>query len=333
MKIAIIGGGWVGCHLAYKLKDYYNVTIFEKNETLFRETSYNNQNRLHFGFHYARSYETRELCKDTFDKFITDYGFSIEDVENNCYCVPNNHSIIDFETYVKIFDGFEHSGITLNLNNVGGCVNTKEKYINFKKCYNFFNEQLRNIVINKKITSKKLNTLSQEYDLIIDSTNNHLRFNNNGDNFFELATCLIYEKTGVTDFGALTMVDGNLFSIFPYENNLYTLTDVEFTPIKKFKTVNQLEKYKKKINSEFINKRVSLFENKVLKYFTEFKNNFKFKGYFLSTKSKIINESSTRYPIIMKNNNVISCFTGKIQGIYIIEDFVKNTIKEISDRS
>ena len=35
MKIAIIGGGWVGSHLAFKLKNIYDVTIFEKNLDLF----------------------------------------------------------------------------------------------------------------------------------------------------------------------------------------------------------------------------------------------------------------------------------------------------------
>ena len=38
MKIAIIGGGWVGCHLAYKLKEKHDVILYEKNEFLFEET-------------------------------------------------------------------------------------------------------------------------------------------------------------------------------------------------------------------------------------------------------------------------------------------------------
>ena len=44
MKIAIVGGGWVGCHLANKLKKNHNVTLFERTETLFTETSFFNQN-------------------------------------------------------------------------------------------------------------------------------------------------------------------------------------------------------------------------------------------------------------------------------------------------
>ena len=72
MKIGIIGGGWVGCHLANKLKENHEITIFEKNKTIFSETSIKNQNRVHEGYHYARSYNTRELCKNTLNKFINE---------------------------------------------------------------------------------------------------------------------------------------------------------------------------------------------------------------------------------------------------------------------
>jgi len=88
MKIAIIGGGWVGCHLAYKLKNNHDITVFEKDKKIFNGTSYKNQNRLHYGYHYARNHKTRELCKSTFYKFIDDYGFCVTDILKNFYCVP-----------------------------------------------------------------------------------------------------------------------------------------------------------------------------------------------------------------------------------------------------
>ena len=47
-KILIIGGGWVGCHLAYSFRNDFDVVIFEKEKSLFTKTSYINQNRLHF---------------------------------------------------------------------------------------------------------------------------------------------------------------------------------------------------------------------------------------------------------------------------------------------
>ena len=104
MNICIIGGGWVGCHLANKLKNKHNIIIYEKNDKLFNESSSNNQNRLHLGFHYARNHETRELCRNTYDRFLDDYGFMVSKLDKNCYCIPQKKSIIDYQTYKKIFN-------------------------------------------------------------------------------------------------------------------------------------------------------------------------------------------------------------------------------------
>lgn len=331
MKIAIIGGGWIGCHLAYKLKDNHEIKLFEKNENIFRETSYNNQNRLHLGFHYARNYKTRELCKSTFEGFLNDYDFSVSNVDKNCYCVPKNKSIIDYETYLKIFEEFEYNKIDVNLINIEGCINTKEKHINFKKCADFFMKELGDLIVHEKITKRKLHKLSQNYDLVIDATNNSLGVNNGKNVFYELTISLLYEKINNTDFDSITMVDGNLFSLYPYSENTFTLTDVEYTPIKKFKSMKNLNRYKKKINDLYVDCRKKLFEEKVLIYYPKFLNDFKYKRHFLSIKSKIEDDSSSRYPVIIENDNIISCFTGKIQGIYIIEEYVISKINSIKN--
>jgi hypothetical protein len=73
-------------------------------------------------------------------------------------------------------------------------------------------------------------------------------------------------------------------------------------------------------------------ENKVKNYLEDFEKHFKYEGYFLSTKSKIVDCSDDRYPIIQKDENIISCFTGKIQGIYIIEDYIKKEINRYERR-
>ena len=50
IKIAIIGAGWFGCHIGYKLKKKnFNIQIFEKGKDIFENASGNNTNRLHLG--------------------------------------------------------------------------------------------------------------------------------------------------------------------------------------------------------------------------------------------------------------------------------------------
>jgi glycine/D-amino acid oxidase-like deaminating enzyme len=59
-RVGIIGGGWYGCHVASVLREQgFDVIIYERNSQLFSEGSRWNQFRLHQGFHYARSWNTR----------------------------------------------------------------------------------------------------------------------------------------------------------------------------------------------------------------------------------------------------------------------------------
>jgi hypothetical protein len=328
MKIAIIGGGWVGCHLTKKLKDNHKVFLYEKNNELFNETSYNNQNRLHLGFHYARNSKTRKLCKNSFEKFISEYGFLIKDIKKNLYCVPKNKSLIDFETYIKIFDDYDYELVESDLPSIEGCVNTNEKHINFEDAKTYFNVLLKDNIIQKNITKDEIKKLKQDYDLVINCTNNTLKPKKKDNHFFELTISFLYEKINDDFFDSLTLVDGSLFSIYPYKNNLYTVTDVEITPIKKFKSVESLNNFRKNINTNHINDKKNKIEKKISVIYPNFLDNFNYSSYYLSVKSKIKNDSDDRSPFIETDENFINIFTGKIQGIYLIEDYIQTLIKE-----
>ena len=74
MNICVIGAGWFGCHIASKLiDDGHDVRIFEKESSIFSNASGNNQNRLHQGFHYPRSFLTRKMSYEGYKKFIKQY--------------------------------------------------------------------------------------------------------------------------------------------------------------------------------------------------------------------------------------------------------------------
>jgi hypothetical protein len=323
-KILIIGGGWIGCHLYLKLRDKYDVTMFEKNDFLLSESSFYNQNRLHIGFHYPRNYETRELCKLTFDRFKDDYLDFLKPVDKNIYCVPKNESIIDYKTYIDIFRDFDFDFFECSeVKNIEGSIKVGEMYIDNIKVKNYFNDEIN--FIKKEVDINNIGLLCNEYDFVINCTNNQI-CKQNSDSFYELTISLVYKKIKETTFDSITLVDGNLFSLYPYQQDLWTLTDVEFTPIEKFKSIEDLNEYKHNLADDEINKRIKLFESKVEYFFPNFKEHFTYVDYFTSIKSKIFSKSDSRYPIINKDKNLISCFTGKIQGIYIIEDYIKKTL-------
>ena len=77
-SIAIIGGGIFGALNAIKLNEFgHNVTILERSEDLLKGASFNNQNRLHLGFHYPRDDETARQCIRGYDSFKKTFRSSI----------------------------------------------------------------------------------------------------------------------------------------------------------------------------------------------------------------------------------------------------------------
>ena len=88
MRIAIIGAGWYGCHLALSLKEAgYDVTLYEKNEEIFSGISGNFGIRLHAGPHYPRSLKTRETCRRGFDAFKARYPDLVVPHEYSIYAL------------------------------------------------------------------------------------------------------------------------------------------------------------------------------------------------------------------------------------------------------
>jgi hypothetical protein len=160
--------------------------------------------------------------------------------------------------------------------------------------------------------------MSNEFDLIINCTNNSIK-DFTEKTYNELCIVLLYRKKRQTDFDALTLMDGQFFSIYPYQNDIYTVTDVEYTPI--YQSENIIFNY----NID-LNQRIKKIEDKINYYYPNFNIDFEYVDYFLSLKIKKYNESADRYPVINKQNNIINCYTGKIQGIYLIEDFINESI-------
>lgn len=327
MNIAIIGAGWLGCHTAYKLKQLgHDITIYDKSD-IFSSSSFFNQNRLHKGFHYSRNQKTRKLCYDTFELFIQDYPELVDDIDNNYYVIPTDKSLIDYGTFKSIFFheniNFIESELKC-LRNIDGSIIVDEKYIDPVKSKNFFKHHLQDNLIIKEISTDDLKQLSESYEFVIDVTNNTLQPIR--DCYFELSLTLIYDRLVDTQFGSITLVDGPLFSIYPFRGTKYTVTDVEYTPLYTSNSISDIFQYKNTINTALIDNIRHKIEEKIHCYYGGFKTHFEYDSYYTSVKVKRNSESADRAPIILKNNNIITCVTGKIQGIYTLENFIKNEI-------
>ena len=334
-KIVIIGTGWYGLYSALLLQDKYDVMILEKNNEIFENSSNYNQNRLHLGYHYPRSHNTRKICLSGYYRFVEKFRDVIDFIDNNYYCI-SKESLIDFETYKQIFNStkYKHTFIKNDfINNIDGdIINTQEKIINSDKAKKYFNDKINceikfNYLVEniKQIDNKVIINDDIECDLLIDCTYNQLGLSKQ-KYIYENTISFIYERINFNDeYDSITVMDGDFFSLFPRDVNkkLYSLTHVKYTPFQKDIEINKLDK---NISKEKINEINKNMVEDVVKYLPDFSKHFKLKTHFISYKCKLISKNDTRECIIEKNNNIINVNCGKIIGIFELEDYLKNIL-------
>jgi hypothetical protein len=340
-SIIVIGAGWYGCHIANILNNgSNNIIMLEKNSDIFNNSSYFNQNRLHLGYHYCRNFSTRNMCKTYYDSFIKKYSELIDNIDNNYYLISNK-SIIDFNTFLSIYNyeqfSFELVNNTLFDNIDGKLIKVNEQIINSDKVYKYFKDKLKDIPIyfnetvnsykknNDKITVYTNNT-TYECELLLDCTYNQLQLSTLNYSY-ELTCSLIYKKIKETAFDAITIMDGKFSSLYPRDiNNLiYTLTDVEFTPIISSNNFNDILNYN--VTDEKIQEIKYNMTTKLKEYYPNFEEEFEYIDYFLAKKTKQISNSDSRDIIIEElEKNVITVNCGKIYGIFDFENFIINYI-------
>jgi FAD dependent oxidoreductase len=336
-NIIIIGSGWYGLHIAYKYQNKYNITVLEKNPEIFMESSYNNQNRLHLGFHYPRSYKTRQLCKNGYKLFLEDYNKIVDKIDKNYYCISND-SLIDFETYIHIFD-YEDYKFDILENNIGikningSLIKVDEMLINHDKAKKFFLENLKNVQIIRNYEVKTVrqnnNCIYVNNDLKCDfllnctygkfSIDNNIKNNNNY--LYELTISFVYKKIKEYDADCITLMDGNLPSLFirNKKDHLYSLTHVKYTPL--FRSLDKHAVLNYIASEEEIENSKMNMESDIKKYIPEFDDIFKYDSYYFGYKLKKNDKSDDRTCNIEKNGNIISVNGGKITGIYNFEAY------------
>jgi hypothetical protein len=341
-KIIIIGGGWYGCHIASILMDKYNITLIEKNNDIFNNSSYFNQNRLHVGFHYCRNYATRQLCMTKYNDFLEKYNDLIDYIDNNYYVI-SNQSLIDYQTYINIYthEGFIFDTINnTKFQNIDGkIIRVNENVINSDRVYNYFKNKLQYVkqILNTRVVNyTKINneilveTTNGIYkcDILLDCTYNQLGLSKN-KYIYENTLSLLFKKTSELAVNALTIMDGPFLSLYPRDihKKIYTLTDVEYTPLIKSNNYNDIEKYK--LTDDILLDTTNKMIQKILLFYPDFEDHFSYEGYFISKKTKQISGSDSRDIIIEEiETNVISVNCGKIYGIFDWEDYILNYLEK-----
>ena len=333
MKIAIIGAGWYGCHIALELrKKNINVEVFEAKNDIFEAASMYNQNRLHLGYHYPRSYHTRMQAKSGYNSFKGVYGDLTYPVRNNLYAIHKNKSLLDFDTYKQIMyaSGLECNEVSPDMygfQNLSGVLRTEEMLIDASASKDYFKASLDgNLRLGEAISDIKivknnvyLNEVNK-YDYVINCTWGAFKPQFPFSHYFQACLTLLYECNDCEY--ALTVMDGDLFSLYPYKDKLFTLTHVDHTHLDIFQSYADAQSFIDKIDQNYILDYLPEFEGDVIATIPDFKQRFRYKGFYTSIKTKPNDLSDSRQAHCYMNDRKIDVFSGKIDTVFHAMDMI-----------
>lgn len=318
MKIAIIGAGWFGCHLAKSLINDAQVQIFEKSE-IFSGASSKNQNRLHLGFHYPRCSKTRAQARLGFEKFIGTYGFCVEDVPSNLYGI-HNESFIDFNSYKAIFayENYSFRERDVNYQFLEGVVECDEKRILPDVAKKYFQSTLAHKLVVRDFKESDVRC----FDYVIDCSNGAFR-NIAEDYYYEgfLHLDCKVEKP----LPNLIIMDGPFFSIYPSGRNRVTITHVSKGITARANSLKELHSAESKIDFE---KRVDdLFASVSDTLSVDVREMVSDVRRCRTVKIKSRLPCDSRVATVkVWADNVLTVIPGKIDAIFDIEDQIKKKI-------
>lgn len=100
-SVAVIGCGIFGAMTAIRLAQRgAQVTVYERQPEPLMGASFNNQNRLHLGFHYPRDDETARQCIRGFQRFRDEFSDCVLDGFPNAYFIASEGSFTSAEGYL-----------------------------------------------------------------------------------------------------------------------------------------------------------------------------------------------------------------------------------------
>lgn len=341
-RIGIIGSGWFGCHLAYVLKQKgFEVKIFEKNKNIFSGASGNNTGRLHKGFHYPRSKETRNQTSQGFLRFEEMYPMFLYKVNQNIYGISNSGSHIDWNTYkdVLLSSGLqfeEKEPQDLGLDNLTGALICDEYFIDHEMAKRFFERNLNEEILYNytvKDVSENEHSISidnkYDFDLVIDCTYGAFRALKDIDVQYELIQLPIFENVSKNINFSYVVMDGDFQTLSPFRmntmkaSNLFSLYDVNFSRICVSDNYSDIDmEYKSIYNGSDSFKVLNADQiiEKAEHFYPEFSKNFKLIQGLLTTRAIHNDKNADRTCKLEFEGRMVSVFSGKINTIFAAEN-------------
>ena len=100
----IIGGGFYGTAIACELttrRGFSRVALLEREPALLTRSSYNNQARIHNGYHYPRSFTTAYRSRVNLPSFVRDYPDAVKQDFTKLYAIARRNSNVTAKQFVR----------------------------------------------------------------------------------------------------------------------------------------------------------------------------------------------------------------------------------------
>jgi glycine/D-amino acid oxidase-like deaminating enzyme len=352
----IVGGGFYGAAIAVylaKRRGLKRITLIERESALLRRASYNNQARVHNGYHYPRSFTTAYRSRVNLPKFVHEWPNAVRRDFTKLYAIARRNSKVtakQFERFCReigaeiqpadtglralfeprlIEDVFLVEEYAFDSTKLASWAERELKecgvHIRFETLVTDISKGpngLLNVLVDAKRGAEELISSRYVFNCTYSGLNQF-----KGD--FpgarpglkqEITEMALMQVPSVLQGLGITVMDGPFFSIMPFPaRNLHTLSHVRYTPHLHWNDQRGIDPYQKleKYDSET---RVDRMVRDVSRYLPIVRE-AKYIDSLFEVKTVLVkNESDDGRPILFERHfQMPECFSilgGKIDNIY-----------------
>lgn len=346
--VIVIGGGFYGSIIALSLKKRFKkVLLVEKESDLLLKASYNNQARIHNGYHYPRSFMTALRSHANYSRFISDFKEAVVDKFLMIYAIANNSKT----TSNQFINFFRSIGTPLSQapQEIRDLFNSRLIEDVFIVDEVVFNASKLRSILKKKLSSSKVKLLYKK-EVIKVTSDKHITLHLKDKSTIKAKIVINCAYSGINQIlvnsslpklplkhemtemplvkmpsklkgMGFTIMDGPFFSVMPFpDKKLHTIHHVRYTPHDS--TLNNVEDLYKNAS------RFLYMIKDATRYIPSLKD-IEYKGSLFETKTILLsNESNDARPILFRKNygfkNFHVILGAKIDNIYDILEEVEN---------
>ena len=352
----VIGGGFYGAAIATylaKQRGFRSITLIEREPRLMQRASYNNQARVHNGYHYPRSFTTAFRSRVNLPKFVRDWPQAVKQDFTKLYAIARRNSKVTAKQFERFcvdigakIEKAEPQLLALFENRLIEDVFSVEEYaFDATKLEAWAITELGDAGVQIRLHSRAFEIYASADSTtqvrVVDSNGNHSQLacryvfnctysglNQLKGDFKGTQTALKQEITEMALVRVpaplqglgITVMDGPFFSMMPFPaRGLHTVSHVRYTPHIHWKDNNGIDPYEKLEQYDQAT-RVDRMVRDITRYIPSAKKIEYVDSLFEIKTILEKNETDDGRPILFeKHANLPGCYSilgGKIDNIY-----------------